>query len=499
MNKSHKTKKKRNLRIFTVVFLLVATGFLARHLVKAHQAKWGCILQSHMHDFNGDGKQDMLINYCAVNDMSAMKLVDVESGETIWKSESKVISISNSEIAIFEEFFIIDYLYLDRSDTSKNNIKSGIEAFNSKTGDKIWEKAFENFERTSSMVLSKFNNSLLVVRGKSQIDTRTVFSINQNNGIVEWQAEIPGTPLIKPIQLDNQNLLFNDLFLYYILNTETKQYTSLTELFEVERILQYDNDEILFLMNDSLLYKYDTAFYQLTANGIPLTYEWDNCSHVAIYGENLITINAGKTSDNNYFISLTSNPLNDKGKKQNCILDPEIQEIENYIFMRRNKFHPQFSAFNNITTRFVPLLANTDDSSKQIHKKLIVFDLDSMLVSSVSQYIDSIKIMDIVFNKNHYALNIGFYENGKFRNSIALIDGKTGELTKSVEFISPRSSINVRWGDEKAMFSGDYIYGWESECAWCLSFPELELVYSTNSKLKIVENANQIKELFKLK
>ena len=46
------------------------------------------------------------------------------------------------------------------------------------------------------------------------------------------------------------------------------------------------------------------------------------------------------------------------------------------------------------------------------------------------------------------------------------------------------------------IFADDYIYGIEKYNIWCLTYPDLELVYTNNPELKVVDAKAEIEELF---
>ena len=187
--------------------------------------------------------------------------------------------------------------------------------------------------------------------------------------------------------------------------------------------------------------------------------------------------------------------------------DVKYIELEDSLFVyqddiswRIKGIDREKSGFYKIQNCYIPLVITKKENGKKF-TRLNILDLDSvqflwkskyLLNSFWDRYID-----EIFYHQGYYTLVLTTDDKTDNKNEwLISISSETGMFHKAIQFQSDNYYNHpIQWKCYE-MFADDYIYGTENDQIWCLTYPDLELVYTNNPELKVIDAKAEIEELF---
>lgn len=487
----------KRAKILIVIAVISAAAYFIYKYNKDQKRKWSGIDQSYMNDFDGDGESELLVIYDYHKKKSPMKLVDIPSGETIWKSSCNPSHIHNAKrIVVSDGVLIIAYNdYVNNpygDDYSKSNI--GAQGFDCKTGKQLWDvKMDPNNDFSLYFYLTGDNDNVLFhsVNFKNSISYLT--SLCPKTGKTLWEVAIPCDFMQTPLYLYENNFLLRGADRLHKLNFETGDTTILSNKFWIRDIFKID-DSSFYTLENSKLFKYDSILQVVMFNSDTVNINKDTSKYftdVALYNKSLIAI------DNDYHENrseIRAFPFDSTGTSFSYIMEDGCIGSGSYWSMKG--YEPKQCGFYNPETRYVPFIKRRKIDSVKEAKQIMVFDLEKGTPTWQSHpFIKQswgFYASDIFYYKGHYVICFNTRLETNHSHTLILFDGTSGKFEKAITFNF--YACNDIW-DGFDKFAGDYFYGKTNSVAWCLNYPELDLVYSTVDSLKTIDNRENIEEI----
>jgi len=315
--------------------------------------------------------------------------------------------------------------------------------------------------------------------------------IEPETGIRKWKTIIEADLIMEKIAFKNELFLMESSGFIYsvdINNGEQKRLKSFQRSF-----FKLNKSEFLFQRRDSL-------FTYNTENGnsgfIKVILDKSNIyPHMnAVYKENLINI----SEDINKISIISSIPIfkNDTIKKFSFKDSMELDYWFYGIFHIDNKF----SGFHNIKTRFIPLILQKKIDDIHSKKQIIIFDLEKWIPVWESKVFEILGInllaKDIMHKDGRYVIVLNFtIPESNFEPCMLILNGKTGKFQKAFKFFPIADQIPKDLSEQQ-MFSDKHFYAVSHFGSnWCLSFPELEFVYSTDKEVNIMDAKSTVEKI----
>ncbi|MCP4178432.1 MAG: PQQ-like beta-propeller repeat protein [bacterium] len=479
---------KRKIIISLSIIVLIATFFVIRKLVKNYHKKWDDIEFSHMADFTGDGNQELLLIYDGYKEKSPMKLINVETNETIWKSFVNTHYLPRMTADILVKDSILAIVYDDDS--------TCVTGFITHTGKKIWDFKLKNDRKRSILYkISEHNNKLFIFTERNSEKYLTSIDIKTGKEIRE--VSLPNSKvLVASSFVKNKTVLSNNPHIdvidiesgkahYNITNFDTENYQNIAE------VLCTDST-IFVIKNRRYVYKYDSVLHEIEYRGKPLVLDATGFGF----------INTIAFSDKGLFCFAD---IYKKGIGVRYI--PLTSEDNEYTYYFKDSLihkhpiivHIPFKKLDYIKAKYIPLVIESKVDSTYSKKQLIVFDLEKGEITwqSKTTDIDYFIAGSVSYHTGNYLITIEKDMNNSELNNIYItLDGNTGKFSGNIELLCDVNNLpNPMWyGCNK--FSGNYYYGSSYDIFWVMSYPKLELKYTSGDNIKSKDAKEELEELF---